>query len=191
MNPTGDNVNRAFRNHISKWRVIKSEMVFERRWYRVRQETVEIEPGKIIDDYFLGVFNNIVLVIALTEDGRVPLVRQYKHGAGEILYELPAGYIDDNESPLAAAKRELREETGFSAKEWKKLGFFYSNSTKESGNGLYIFRAKNAIKLDKQTLDGNEKIQVRLFEPDKLVQMARCNKIRVAGSALAVLLAMK
>jgi len=92
-----------YKEMIEKWKLLDSELVLDDKWYRVRKDTVEIKPGKVVDDYYLGIFNDIVLIVALTADQQIPLVRQYKHGAGEILTELPAGYMDDGEEPLAAA----------------------------------------------------------------------------------------
>jgi ADP-ribose pyrophosphatase len=72
-----------------------------------------------------------VTVVALLDDGRVLLVRQYRHPAGEVLLELPAGTLDrqadgSTEDPLAAAQRELMEETGYSAARWRKVAEFFT-----------------------------------------------------------------
>ena len=64
---------------------------------------------------------------ALDADGRVALVRQYRHAIGRYLLELPAGTLDDGEEPLAAARRELREEVGRTATGWRRLGSFFSS----------------------------------------------------------------
>ncbi|MBI4094891.1 MAG: NUDIX hydrolase [Candidatus Liptonbacteria bacterium] len=175
---------------IHSWKLLGSKTVFDRRWYRVRRDRVKIAPGKIINDYFLGVFPDIVLVVALTKDGKIPLVRQYKHGAGKILLEVPAGYIDKYETPLHAAKRELTEETGYGAGTWKQLGFFYSNPTKEKGNGLYIFFAKGVTQVAKAKMDETEAIDVFLVRRDTVIKKMLKNEIKVAGSMLALLLAL-
>lgn len=164
-------------------------MAFDRPWYRVRQDKVQVESGKIIKDYFLGIFPNIVLIVAFTKEKEILFVRQYKHGAGKILLEVPAGYLDRRESPIRAAKRELIEETGYRASQWKKLGFFYSNPTKEKGNGLYIFLAQNAERVRRQKLDTTEKIKVYRIKKKEVLRKIRGNKIQVAGSIAALLLA--
>jgi len=174
---------------IKKWKVLDSDLVLNEKWYRVRRDTVEIEPGKIIDDYYLGLFNDVALVVALTANQHLPLVRQYKHGAGEILLELPAGYIDGGEQPLAAAKRELREETGFTAPTWQKLGTFYKNSAKARGDNVHLFLALNAEKTTDQQLDENENIEIVVTPFAKAVAMAGWGQIEGSDSALGLLLA--
>lgn len=175
---------------IRKWKTLGSKIVFDHRWYKVCQEAVEVAPGKVYDDYFMGIFPNIVLIVAITKDKEILFVRQYKHGAGEILLEVPAGYIDNKETPLKAAKRELLEETGFASKEWTELGFYYSNPTKERGNGIYIYLAENAKSVSKSKTDEMENIEVRLIGIKDVVKMIKENKIRVAGSVMAILLSL-
>lgn len=174
---------------IKKWKLIGSELVLNEKWYRVRKDTVEIKPGKIVDDYYLGLFNDIVLIVALTADQQIPLVRQYKHGVGEILTELPAGYMDDGEKPLAAAQRELREETGFTASSWHKLGVFYKNSAKIKGDNVHLFLALDAKKTVEQDLDENENIEVIIKPFKEVVEMVWGGKMKGSDSALALLLA--
>lgn len=174
---------------INKWKVLDSKLVLDEKWFKVRQEKVEIKPGKVVDDYFLGIFNDIVMVVALTTDGKIPLVKQYKHGAGEVLLELPAGYIEDDEEPLAAAKRELAEETGFTAPTWHQLGFFYKNSAKARGNNINLFLAVNASKTSQQNLDENENIAVIIKPFEKAVSLARTGELKGSDTVLALLLA--
>jgi len=173
---------------IRKWKTLGSKIVFDHRWYKVCQEKVEVTPGKIYDDYFMGIFQNIVLIVAITKDNKILFVRQYKHGAGEILLEVPAGYIDNKETPLKTAKRELLEETGFVSNKWYKLGFYFSNPTKERGNGIYIYLAENAKSIGKSKIDDMENIEVQLIGIEDVIRMIKKNKIRVAGSVAAVLL---
>ena len=178
------------KDKIRKWKTLGSKIAFDHRWYKVCQEKVEVAPGKVYDDYFIGIFPNIVLIVAITKDKEILFVRQYKHGAGEILLEVPAGYIDNKETPLIAAKRELLEETGFVSKEWLRLGFYYSNPTKERGNGIYIYLAQNAKKISKSKTDDMENIEVQLIGLEDAARMIKKNKIRVAGSVMAILLSL-
>jgi len=66
-----------------------------------------------------------VVILAVDKESRVLLERQYRHSAKKFLYELPAGSLDEGENPLAAGKRELTEETGYSAKKWKRILYFW------------------------------------------------------------------
>ena len=66
-----------------------------------------------------------VVILAVDKESRVLLERQYRHSARKFLYELPAGSLDEGENPLAAGKRELLEETGYSARKWKRILYFW------------------------------------------------------------------
>ena len=164
-------------------------MAFDHKWYKVRRNTVQIAPGKVIDDYFLGVFPNIALIVAITKNNKIVMVRQYKAGANSITLEVPAGYIDGKETPLHAAKRELLEETGYHATKWTKLGFFYGNPTKEQGNGIHIFLATGAQRVTEQNLDENESIAIKVISLKEALNKIATNEINVAGSAAAILMA--
>lgn len=128
---------------------------------------------------------------ALTADGQLPLVRQYKHGAGEILLELPAGYMDDGEEPLAAAQRELQEETGFTAPTWHQLGFFYKNSAKSRGDCVNLFLAQDAKQTHEQNLDDNEDIEIIIKPFQDVLSMAWNGELKGSDSVLTLLLAQK
>ena len=90
---------------MEAWNILKSETVFEHRWYTLRQDWVQLPDGRLLDDYFVSVRPDVVLILAVTPDGHVPLVRQYKHGVQKILLELPGGFIDHGEIPQRAAMR--------------------------------------------------------------------------------------
>ncbi len=105
------------------------------------------------------------------------------------MIELPAGYMDDGEKPLAAAQRELREETGFTAESWHKLGVFYKNSAKTRGDNVHLFLALDAKKTVEQDLDENENIEVIVKPFKEIFEMARQGEIKGSDSALAIMLA--
>jgi ADP-ribose pyrophosphatase len=92
--------------------------------FRVTTDEV-LEPSGIRVRRDVVRHSGSVVVLAVDKDSRVLLERQYRHAAGKVLYELPAGGIDEGESSLAAGKRELLEETGFSARKWKRILNFW------------------------------------------------------------------
>lgn len=176
---------------IRKWKLLKSKIVFNHRWYKVRRDSVRTDRGKIIKDYLVGVFPAVVYIAVFTEEDKILFVRQYKHGAGKILFEVPAGYINKGEQPLQAAKRELLEETGYGAKSWKKLGVFISNPTKSRGGDIHIFIVKNARKIGKQNLDSSENIELHLFNKNEIIKKLARNEIKTTGSALTIILGLQ
>ena len=91
------------------WRVTASSYVVDSHFLRLRKDTIELPDGAIVQDYYVRESRGFVIVFAITEGSRVVLVRQYKHGIGQELLELPAGAIDPDEKPIDTAVRELRE----------------------------------------------------------------------------------
>ncbi|GAB3819959.1 hypothetical protein GCM10028895_19120 [Pontibacter rugosus] len=84
-------------NSPQPWKILKSEMVFDEKWYKLRRDEVELPNGHTLDDYYVSVRPNVALTFPLTEDNHVIFVRQYKHAAGGIFIELPGGVIDEGE----------------------------------------------------------------------------------------------
>src|SRR4051812_21387285 len=115
---------------IRPWRVLKSELAFENKWAKIRHDECELPGGQIVEDYYYWEGGDFSQVFALTLDREVVLTRQYKHGVKEVVLELPAGMISSNELPLVTAKRELQEETGYTAKDWIPLGELNVSSAK-------------------------------------------------------------
>jgi ADP-ribose pyrophosphatase len=90
----------------------------------VGEERVGLPDGREVDGFLWVRMRDFVAMVAVTERKEVILVRAYKHGARRVSLAVPAGYIEDGEEPLAAAKRELREETGYESEDWASLGSF-------------------------------------------------------------------
>lgn len=176
---------------LQKWQILHSELVFNHPWYKVRRDRVVLPNGAIIDDYFLSERLDVALVFALTPENEIIFVRQYRHGAGEILLELPAGTFDPTtESANSAASRELREETGYSSDRLIPLGILYDNPVKET-NKIHLFLAQNVNHLGEQVLDITEEIEVVLVPISSMLQMIAQGKICVAGSVAAVILGLQ
>lgn len=103
-----------------KWKVLKSEKLLSKgTWMNLRQERVQLPSGSIVPEWFVLEFPTWINVIAITKDGLFVMEDQYRHALGQTHFELVAGVVDEGETPLEAAKRELSEETGFGGGEWK------------------------------------------------------------------------
>lgn len=161
-----------------KWKTLKSEYLFERPWLTVRKDVVQIPSGQINEEFYVLEYPDWVNVIAITEDGQFVLERQYRHGLGKTCFELPAGVIEDGESPLDAAKRELLEETGYGEGEWREMMAVSGNASTTS-NFTHCFVAVNVRKLsDKQNLDRTEDIEVRLVGRDQILDLMINDQIK-------------
>jgi len=176
---------------IKPWTTLSSELVVNHRWYQLRRDHVQLPTGQQLDDYFVSVRANVALVFALTTDQQVVLVRQYKHGIGEILLELPGGVVDEHENtPLEAARRELLEETGYASDQFEQVAEVSDNPTKDT-NRISFFLARNARKVAEQDLDETENIEVLTVPLTEIEQMVLSGQIRVAGSVALCLLALR
>tara|TARA_B100001105_G_scaffold20541_1_gene14740 strand:+ start:47 stop:721 length:675 start_codon:yes stop_codon:yes gene_type:complete len=106
-------------------------------------------------------------VVALTEDGRSVMVEQYRFGVGSCTLETPGGMVDSGETPLQAAQRELKEETGYSGGRWKSLGAVQPNPAIHS-HLCHHFLAEGVTKNDSQDLGQGEAIAVHLYTIDQV-----------------------
>lgn len=158
------------------WRILSSSYVIDTRFLRLRKDTIELADGTVIPDYYVRESRGFIIVFALTHDGRVVLVRQYKHGIGHSLLELPAGAIDPGEEPRACAIRELAEETGYTAESMELLRSFVTDPT-NSNSIAHLFLARGARKTGEQDLDVTEKIDVSLATIDELRELVREGEI--------------
>ncbi len=160
-----------------KWKTLSSEYLFSDNWFRVRKDVCETPGGKLVDPYYVYEFPTWVGAVAITEEGKVVMVRQYRHALGETCIEIPGGCVDDTDKDLQAAiTRETLEETGYGFSSFDYLGKISANPS-TNNNLLHMFLAIGGKKIAEQNLDGNEEIEVMLFSIDELKQLVRENKI--------------
>src|SRR5262245_48933129 len=153
---------------MQPWRVHKTRRLLERPWLTLHEQHVVLPGGAEIEQFHLIEAPDWVAVLALSETGEAVMVEQYRHGAASITRELPAGVIDDGEGPLDAARRELREETGYEAAEWQPLLEVATEPSRHT-NRAYFFLARGARRVAEQALDASELIHVRLVPVRELL----------------------
>jgi ADP-ribose pyrophosphatase len=159
------------------WKTLSSEYLFNDRWFKVRREKCLTPGGKIVDPYYIYDFSTWVGAFALTKDGKVVMVRQYRHALGETCIEIPGGCVDDTDTNTEAAiARELMEETGYRFSNYEYLGRISPNPSTNS-NLLHMYLATGGEKVADQSLDENEEIEIELYSIDELKQLIRDNKI--------------
>ncbi|MBD5225176.1 MAG: NUDIX hydrolase [Bacteroidales bacterium] len=153
-----------------KWTILDSRYIIRRPWLTARCDTVQLPDGRINDEYYILEYPGWVNVIAITEDGRYLMVEQYRHGLKDYFTELVAGVIEAGEEPLDAARRELREETGYAGGEWELLSVLSQNPS-TTNNLTYCFVAKGVRKVSGQSLDATEDIAVKILTENELKEL--------------------
>jgi len=168
-------------------RILSSQVSYQGPVFWVTTDEVE-EPGGIRARRDIVRHAGSVVVVALDERGRqrrVLLERQYRHAAASFMWELPAGRIDEGESELAAAKRELLEETGFTAQSWKKLLWFYvSPGFLDETMNIYLARG---LRPGEAQPEEDERIATRFFSLSRAEEMVRNGTIRDAKTIAGIL----
>jgi len=160
-----------------KWRIISSEYLFNDLWFKVRKDICETPSGKRIDPYYVYEFPEWVAAVPVMEDGRIIMVRQYRHALGEVCLEIPGGCVDSTDKDFQQAiARELLEETGYSFSSYDYLGKISANPS-TNNNLLHMFLAKGGKRVSEQQLDGNEEIEVDFFTVEQVKELIRENKI--------------
>lgn len=165
---------------MEKWKTIDSKYIIQRPWATLRVDKLEMPNGNIKDEYYVLEYPSWVNMVAITEDNQVIFVKQYRHGASQIMVELPAGVVEENEDPEIAARRELLEETGYAFDDISYVCELYANPA-TSGNLTYTYLLTGGRKVQEQELDPSEDIDVVLMDLEDAKLFLFDNKI---GQAL-------
>ncbi len=154
------------------WKKTEEKHLVNNRWIDFRESVWRFPDGMKIGPFYTFSRQDYVVIAARDEDGRYLTVRQFRQGIEHVTREYPAGGIERDEEPLAAAKRELEEETGYISDEWRFVSRIPSNPTM-ADNYAYIFYAGNCRRASSQKLDVTEFVDVELIEEDDLADMIR------------------
>jgi ADP-ribose pyrophosphatase len=174
------------------WKVLQRDLLLSAMpWVNLYREKVELPSGRVLDDFYRVVLPDFVAVVPVTEAGELVMVRGYKHGLGRIALAPPAGLIHAGEEPLAAAQRELLEETGYVARDWQFIGKYVVDGNRQCGT-MHLFRAREAYWDQPTEPDDTEELQVELMRPEQVRQAIESGEIGtlVAASSLGLVLAL-
>ncbi|MBO6128364.1 MAG: NUDIX hydrolase [Pseudobutyrivibrio sp.] len=191
-------------NENLEWEEISCQHIVNDEWIDFRKSKYRFPDGREFEPYYSYSRRDYVVIVATDEDGKYICVRQYRHGIKRVTTEFCAGGIERNdgkeygnrndakntEDALAAAKRELMEETGYESGDWKFLLSVPSNATM-ADNYANIFVAKNCKKVSGQSLDETEYLNVHLYNRAEIDTMISSGEFPQASHILALLLADK
>lgn len=141
------------------WTLLGSREVSDERIFRLRHDLYRFEPSGAVRDFVVLESPSWVNVVPVTVDANVVLIRQYRHGVRAVTLEVPGGMVDADESPKAAAAREMREETGYVAERVRPLGRVLPNPAIQD-NWCYLFAAEGCRPSGQATPDAFELIEV-------------------------------
>jgi 8-oxo-dGTP pyrophosphatase MutT (NUDIX family) len=144
------------------WTRTKTKEIADCRVFKVREDFCKRESDGVEHSFFVIENPDWVNVVALTEDEMVVMIKQFRHGIEEIILEIPGGMIDEKESPEAAGRRELLEETGYSAREMFYLGKSRPNPALQN-NWCYHFLALDCEQTGEAKFDEHESTVTKLL----------------------------
>jgi ADP-ribose pyrophosphatase len=169
--------------------VVSSTLSYEGPLFRVYTDKI-IENGReLTRDVIRHNGSVVVLAVDDAKSKRDPLIvmeRQYRHAAREVLLEVPAGKMEEGEDALAAAKRELLEETGFKAKRWRKMIRYFA-SPGFLGEFMQVFLAEGLTLGDAQP-EYDEQIEIEMMPLSKLIKMIEAGKVHDGKTLISVML---
>ena len=177
------------KDELADLEVTSSERVYEGRVWNIRRETVAFGDGEITRDFVEH--TGAVAVLALDEEGRICLIRQYRHPVRAREWELPAGLLDlEGESPLLAAQRELAEEVDLVAGDWALLTDFHT-SPGGSNESLRVYLARDVSDASEvfERTDEESEIEKRWVALDEVVDAVLDRRVQNSILAIAALAA--
>jgi len=157
--------------HTVDWKVLETRHVTRDEWLSLRADRCELPDGRIVEPCYVLEYPAWVNVVALTKNQDVVLVREFRHGMQKTLLELPGGTTEPEDiSPLAAIRRELLEETGYTSETFVETGRLYPNAATHN-NVLYCFLATDVEQVDRPRLDDTEQMDLVLMPLEKVIEL--------------------
>ena len=176
---------------MKPWKTNSRKTVLdEKPWLTVEHHTVEIPDGRVIPDWPWVITPDYINVVAVTEDEYFICFRQVKYGIQGDTLAVVGGYVNEGEEPLAAAKRELLEETGYEAPDWLSLGSYLVDPNRGIATG-HLFLARNARYVTSRNADDLEEQELLLLTRQEIEHAIDVGEIKVLAWAAAVAFALR
>ncbi len=163
---------------IEPWKLVESRYTYQDRWLKLRSDSVRLPNGKSLSPYHVLEIANWVNVIAITEAGNILLIEQYRHAVREVMLEIPAGHVDPPESPDAAIRRELLEETGYGEGTWHRLGALHPAASRFD-NEVHSYVALGVRRIAEPSREATEDLRLVEMPWAEFADGLRSGKLRL------------
>lgn len=174
----------------SAWRTTASRVVHADRWIHLRADDCARADGVEIKPWYVLEYPDWAQVVALTDDGRIVLVRQYRHAIGRVTLELPSGCVDAGDAdPCAAGARELIEETGYECRTLRHVGTTFVDPA-HCTNRVFVLLGEGARRVRDPRPDATEEIVVETMAVDDVMAAARNGGLHHAAQVASLFLAL-
>ncbi len=175
---------------ILPWKILGSKSIIKNRWIDLRADSCQLPDGTPIDPFYVNYLPDFAVAVAITEDGRFVMVRQYRHGTRQVLLELPAGGAEPGDQDYgAAAARELLEETGYAGSPAEFLCKIAPNAS-NSSNFAHCYLITGCRPVREQQLDISEDLEVVLLTREELLALLQKNELVQAVHVAALFYAL-
>ncbi len=154
-------------------KILDKKVMYRDEWITVEHEHAKVRGKKVLIKRYMQ--PDVVVVIPLLDNGKLILERQYRYAHGKYLYEFPAGGVEGHEKPLVAAERELREETGYTAKSMKFI--FKAYMSTHNLRQFHFFYAHGLKRTQNPQLEPEEIIQILKVKPSEIERMIANGRI--------------
>jgi 8-oxo-dGTP pyrophosphatase MutT (NUDIX family) len=162
---------RTFPGDPRPWQVLSREYLHRKPWLTLRQDRVRLPGGNEIGEYWVSEYPDWVNVVAITRQDEIVLIRQYRHGIEGVHFELPAGVVDaEDAGPETAARRELREETGYAGGRWSHLMTISANPALQD-NRVHCLLAEGVEVDGPAAHEATEDIRIHVVPIDEVIEV--------------------
>jgi ADP-ribose diphosphatase len=168
-----------------KWEILSSEYVVESPWYRLRRDACRLPDGTVVESYYVREHAGFSVTFAITPRNEVVFTRQYKHGFGDFVLELPGGMLEPDEDAVSCARRELEEETGYVAAQFERIAEFITDPTSSTGR-FSLFIARDAVPEGSADPENTEAIDTVLVPMHNVLDQVRNRHVRAQSQVASI-----